>query len=165
MSELAASTTKDLLNVMEKVGEGPIGMGNAADLMGKSRTFDFTFEYMNFIFAVKASAENRKTRMRFHANLGYIPFSSESITHRFNAIKIVNVAGTMLGGKVHISPEQRIMLAEDYWFDEPLTPNLLITKAVHLLVDAKPYLELLAANRSTVSSVPKYKRTRDFHAA
>ncbi len=144
MSETGAVTTKQLLETMEKVGDQPIGLGNAADLVGKSRTFNFTFEYMDFIFAVKATAENRKTHMRFHANLGYVPFTSQGAKNRSNVIGIVSLAGTMLGGKVRISPEQRIMLAEDFWFDQPLTPNLLMTKTVQLLIDAKPYLALLA---------------------
>jgi len=36
------------------------------------------------------------------------------------------------------------MLADEFWFDEPLTPNLLMTKMVQVLVTAKPYLGLLA---------------------
>jgi len=144
VSEIASITTKQLLETMDKVGDQPIGLGNAADLVGKKRTFDFTFEYMDFIFAVKATAENHQTHMRFHANLGYIPFTCEGAKNRSNVIGIVNQAGTMLGGKVHISPQQRIMLAEDFWFDQPLTPSLLMTKTVQLLIKAKPYLGLLA---------------------
>lgn len=144
MLETVAITTKQLIEKMDKVGDQPLGLGNAADLAGKSRTFDFTFEYMDFIFAVKATAENRKTRMRFHANLGHIPFTSENAKCRSNTIGIVNLAGTMLGGKVHVSAEQRIMLAEEFWYDEPLTPTLLMSKTVLLLINAKPYLMLLA---------------------
>lgn len=144
MTDTAAVTTKELLNVMTKVGEGPIGLGNFADLAGQSRTFDFSFEYLNFLFAVKASAEDRKTRMRFHANLGHIPFTSESGQSRADVVKIVNAAGTMLGGKVRVSPEQRILLVDEFWFDAPLTPNLLLSKTVELLIKAKPSLSLLA---------------------
>jgi hypothetical protein len=82
--------------------------------------------------------------MRFHANLGHIPFTSESRSNREHVVSIVNVAGTMLGGKVKVSPEQRILLVDEFWFDEPLTPNLLLTKTVQLLIRAKPYLMLLA---------------------
>jgi hypothetical protein len=143
VSETAAVTTKELLNVMTKVGEGPIGLGNFADLAGQSRTFDYSFEYLNFLFAVKASADDRKTRMRFHANLGRIPYTSESGTNRRQVVKVVNIAGSMLGGKVQVSPEQRILLIEEFLFDEPLTPNLLLSKTVALLIRAKPSLELL----------------------
>lgn len=144
MSVPSAITTKQLLKTMDKVGDQPLGLGNAAELAGKSRTFDFTFEYLGFIFAVKATAENRKSHMRFRANLGKIPFSFENSKSRSNAIGIVNLAGTMLGGKVHVSPEQRIMLADEFWYDEPLTPNLLMSKMVELLINAQPYLGLLA---------------------
>ena len=144
MSDTAAINTKELLNVMTKVGEGPIGLGNFADLAGHSRTFDYSFEYLDFLFAVKASAEKQKTRMRFHANLGHIPFTSENSSRRAQVVKVINTAGANLGGKVQVSPEQRIMLVEEFWFDEPLTPNLLLTKTVELLIMAKPYLALLA---------------------
>ncbi len=144
MTNTASITTKELLEVMTKVGDGPIGLGNFADLAGQSRTFDFSFEYLDFLFAVKASAENRKTKMRFHANLGHIPFTSESAISRSQVVKIVNFAGSMLGGQVKISAEQRIMLVDEFWFEEPLTPNLLLSKTVTLLITAKPCLTMLA---------------------
>jgi hypothetical protein len=144
VSELAAINTKQLLDTMAKVGDAPLGLGNAADLIGKSRTFEYTFEYLDFIFAVKASAEDDKTHMRFHANLGHIPFTSQNPGGRANAIQILHTAGSLLGGSVHISPRQRILLTEEFWYETPLTPTLLMTKTVELLLRAKPYLLLLA---------------------
>ena len=129
---------------MEAAGDKPIGLGKAAELAGMSDHFDFTFQYLGFLFAVKATTIDGRRLVKFHANLGKLPFTSENRNGRVNALRIVDTAGNALGGKVEITPNQRIMLAEDIWLDEPMTPVLLVSIAARLLIRAKPYLEMLA---------------------
>jgi len=138
--------TKDLLHTMEVVGEDPIGLGRAAALAGMSDHFDFTFSYLGFLFAVKATTIDGRRQVQFRANLGKIPFTSENSNGRVSAMRIVNVAGNALGGNVRITPDQRIMLSDEFWLDEAMTPVLLISITTRLLVRAKPYLEMLAGS-------------------
>lgn len=149
MSESAIVTTKHLLETMAEANGKPIGLGKAAELAGKSSDFEFTFEYLSFMFAVKAASESQRTHMSFRANLGRVPFTSENARNRSRVLAIVDVAGQMLGSKVHIDSGQRIMLAEEFYFDEPLTPNLLLSKLAQMLIRSKPYLEILAESVNT----------------
>ena len=52
--------------------------------------------------------------MKVHAHLGNVPYSAEGYMRRNNAIKILDVAGLHLGGRVTITPKKRILLFEDY---------------------------------------------------
>lgn len=144
MNDRPAKKTRQLLKAMSDVAPEPLGLGKAGELAGRGAQFDFTFEYLGFLFAVKATSQEQRTNMRFHANLGYLPYTAEDPKRRLDAMRILFTAGKLLGGKVHLSREQRIMLTESLWFDEPLTPVVLVSRATQLLVQAKPVLELLS---------------------
>ncbi len=138
---------------VEFVDGRPAGIGVrslAVDGQGRlarrpeSTPLDFTFEYRGFLFAVRAESDDHNGRMRFHAHLGNLPYSAESSGKRADTLAIVAAAGQALGGRVHLTPEQRILLLEEMRFDAPLTPVVLISNIVRLLLEAKPFLELLA---------------------
>ena len=105
---------------------------------------EFTFEYLGFLFAVRMESNDHSGHMRFHAHLGNLPYSAESSAKRANALAIVAAAGRALGGRVQTTREQRILLFEETRFKEPLTPVVLMSSTVRLLLDAQPFLELLA---------------------
>ncbi|NQW01179.1 MAG: hypothetical protein HQ483_15850 [Rhodospirillales bacterium] len=144
MPDSSAEKTKKLVETMEGSPEQPLGLLKAKELAGKGDKFEFTFEYLGFLFAVKAGTDGQKTNMRVHANFGYVPYTVEGPSRRATAMDILGAAAEHLGGRVFITAEQRIMLIEDYVIDEPLTPVLLLTKATTLILKAKPFLALMA---------------------
>ncbi len=144
MPKSPAEKTKALIATMAGSGNREIGLDTAAEIAGKGRQFEFTFEYLGFLFAVKASAEEQRTNMFLRAHLGNVPYTAEGPIKRSNAMEVLSAATVHLGGRVKVTSHQRIILIEDYVFDEPLTPVLLLTKAATLLVQAKPFLELLS---------------------
>lgn len=144
VSDSAAEKTKFLVETMNGSSDQPLGLMKAKELAGKGDAFEFSFEYLGFLFAVKASADGNKTKMQVHANLGFVPYTVEGATRRATAMEILGAAAEYLGGRVKISPQQRILISEDYVFDEPLTPVLLLTKATTLMLRAKPFLQLMA---------------------
>ena len=105
---------------------------------------EFTFEFLGFLFAVRMESNDHSGHMRFHADLGNLPYSAESLAKRADALAIVAAAGRALGGRVQTTREQRILLFEEMRFEEPLTPVVLMSSAVRLLLEAQPFLELLA---------------------
>jgi len=133
-------------NLVDTFGSGPIGLDRATSLAGKSEGdgLRFTFEYEGFLFAVQASAGSQNTQMRFHANLGSLPYTAENSYARTQALAVLRSASRALGGRLQLTPRQRILLLEDITIDEPFTPVLLMSRAAKLLVMAKPYLELLS---------------------
>ena len=144
MSATSAENTKSLVEVLNSSTGKPLGLNKASQIAGKGSQFEFTFEYLGFLFAVKAMSHQQTTIMRVHANLGNIPYTVEGGNRRANALEILGAATIHLGGQVTVSNQQRILLQEEYTFDEPLTPVLMITKATILLVRAKPFLKLMA---------------------
>ena len=135
--------TKDLLATTDT---GAFGLDKAATLAGKYSEdgLSFTFEYGGFLFGVRAWAGRQSTNMRFHANLGSLPYTAENPQARHDAMAVLRSAGRALGGRVQMTPQQRILLQEQVTLDEPFTPVLLMSRAAKLLVLAKPYLELLS---------------------
>lgn len=144
MTQSPAQNTKSLVEKIEGPADQPLGLMKAKELAGQENPIEFSFEYLGFLFAVKASADGDKTNMRVHANLGCVPYTVESPTRRATALDILGAATEHLGGHVKITPQQRIMLHDDYVFDEPLTPVLLMTKATTLMLKAQPFLKLMA---------------------
>ena len=145
MNIQSAESTKQFLEVVDEASAGALGLNRAGELAGKSDSgeINFTFEYLGFLFAVRAAAAEQRTNIRFHANLGHMPYTGESAERRRRAMKILPIAAAALGGRVQMTPEQRILLTEEIWLDEPLTPTALISCTAKLLLLAKPYLELL----------------------
>ena len=119
------------------------GQGRLARKPDSTR-LEFTFEYRGFLFAVRTESNDHSGHMRFHAHLGNLPYSAESSAKRANALAIVAAAGRALGGRVQTTREQRILLFEETHFEEPLTPVVLMSSTVRLLLDVQPFLELLA---------------------
>ena len=119
------------------------GQGRLARKADGTR-LEFTFEFLGFLFAVRTESNDHSGHMRFHADLGNLPYSAESSGKRADALAIVAAAGRALGGRVQTTREQRILLFEEMRFEEPLTPVVLMSSAVRLLLEVQPFLELLA---------------------
>ncbi|MCH8213608.1 MAG: hypothetical protein IIC54_06010 [Proteobacteria bacterium] len=119
------------------------GQGRLARKADGTR-LEFTFEFLGFLFAVRMESNDHSGHMRFHADLGNLPYSAESLAKRADALAIVAAAGRALGGRVQTTREQRILLFEEMRFEEPLTPVVLMSSTVRLLLEAQPFLELLA---------------------
>lgn len=119
------------------------GQGRLARKPDRTR-LEFTFEYRGFLFAVRTESDDHNGHMRFHAHLGNLPYTAESSARRADALAIVAAAGRALGGRVQTTREQRILLCEEMRFEEPLTPVVLMSSTVRLLLEATPFLDLLA---------------------
>jgi hypothetical protein len=113
------------------------------ELLGENIS-EFSFEDLGLLFAVKASSEGQKMHMQVYAHLGNLPYFVEGSVRRNNALKVVDVASLHLGGRVTVTSGVGIIILEDYVFDEPLTPVLMQTKIVPLLIQAKRFLEIMA---------------------
>ncbi len=65
-----------------------------------SKGLVFNFEYMRFLFAVWADADenNKGCLVRIHAHLGALPYSAQSVDNRANASAILMAANRTLKG-------------------------------------------------------------------
>lgn len=105
----------------------------------------FGFQYRGIPFVVSAhSKDDGTTRMSTVASLGVLPYTAENPSSRATALKIMDAAVGDLGGRIRLTDKQRIELIENIHLDVPLTPSVLLTRTAELVLQAKPYLELLA---------------------
>ncbi len=93
---------------------------------------------------MRTESNDHSGHRRFDADLGTPPYSAESLAKRADALAIAAAAGRALGGRVLTTREQRILLFEEMRFAEPLTPVVLMSGTVRLLLEVQPFLELLA---------------------
>lgn len=156
MSDNSPSATSNLLDAVSITSPLPLGIEKSRELAGK-KTFgemEFTFERRGFLFAVRAVTINQQKIMQFRAHLGNLPYTVEDPIARINAYAVVVAAGAAMGGRLNLTPQQQIMIAEDITIDQPLTPALLISMATRLIITADPYLDLL----SIIITPPAKKR-------
>jgi hypothetical protein len=124
-----------------------VAVDGAAHLRGLTDrgSLDFTFEFLGFEFAVHAETGESDGSLRIFANLGHLPYTAESPYLRVNMRAIVAAAASVLDGRLRIASDQRILLTDDRHFDDPLTPASLLANTTGMLIEARPYIELLAA--------------------
>lgn len=147
MSTPTGNVTRSLVSLVEAEKSGsPSDFSLNTNLTNKreDKCLDFGFEFRGIPFVVRASAVNQGTNMEIRANLGTLPYTAEDPERRATALAILDTAAGDLGGRIHLTNKQRVVLTERYRFDEALTPAVLLTRAVELVLRTKPYLELLA---------------------
>ncbi len=124
---------------------------------GGSGAIDFQFTYLGFPFAVRAEAGTRGATVNIRAVLGYLPYTSESRRGRLGAMQILQASSQTMGQRVHLGDKQRLIMSDKRTTKDALTPVNLMTLMVGMLLEAKPYLQLLAnyvipASGSDISS-------------
>lgn len=111
---------------------------------GGSGAIDFQFTYLGFPFAVRAEAGARGATVNIRAILGYLPYTSESRRGRHGAMEILHASSQALGQRVRLADKQRLILSDKRTTNDALTPVNLMTLMVRMLLEAKPYLQLLS---------------------
>ena len=147
MSASPGAITRSLVSLLDaEAGGGETALSLSNDLSRKKadRRLDFGFEYRGIPFVVRAEAEGPGTTMEIRASLGDLPYTAEDPERRMTALAILEAASGHLGGRIRLSRRHRVELVERFRFDEPLTPALLLTRTAELVLQAKPYLELLS---------------------
>lgn len=117
-------------------GDGHIARG------GEDRPLYFRFAACGIEF--EARLANRRAPLRLRANLGKLPYSAESPDGRRLARIVMAATDRLPCGQILLSPEQDMLLEGELQPPSPRTPANVIATAVALVLDFKPYLDLLA---------------------
>lgn len=111
---------------------------------GGSGAIDFQFVYLGYPFAVRAEAGSRGATVNIRAILGYLPYTSESRRGRYGAMEILQACSQAMGQRVRLADKQRLILSDKRTTRDALTPVNLMSIMVGMLLEAKPYLQLLS---------------------
>ncbi len=105
---------------------------------------EFQFTYAGYPFAVRAEAGPHGTFINIRAMLGYLPYTAESKRGRAAAAKIFNAASRALGQRVTLEKNQQLIMRSKRSSLDPLTPVNLLAMITVMLLEAKPFFELLS---------------------
>ncbi|MEQ8353946.1 MAG: hypothetical protein RH942_00300 [Kiloniellaceae bacterium] len=123
---------------------GSVALGEDGHLgpADEDRPLHFRFSACGVEF--EAELATRTAPLRLRANLGKLPYSAESPDGRRLARSVMAATDRLRHGHILLSPEQDILLEGELNPPSPRTPVAVIATAVALILDFKPYLDLLA---------------------
>lgn len=124
-----------------EVGSVAIGEDGHIERADDGRPLYFRFSACGILF--EADLANRTAPLRVRANLGKLPYSAESPEARNMARSVMAATGRLRRGHILLSPEHDMVLEGELPPPSPRTPVSVIATAVALILDFKPYLDLL----------------------
>lgn len=131
---------------------GSIAIGEDGHIQRSSTDRPLHFRFCACGVAFEAELASRSAPLRLRANLGKLPFSAESPEARRLARSVMAATDRLQRGHILLSPDQDMVLEGELAPADPRTPVSVIATAVALILDFKPYLDLLGeaiAIRST----------------
>ena len=106
------------------------------------RKLHFRFSACGLDF--EAEIAGKKAPLRLKANLGKLPFTAESPDGRRLARSVLAATDRLSHGQILLSDEQDMVLQGELSPPSPRTPANVIATAVALILDFKPYINLLS---------------------
>jgi hypothetical protein len=91
----------------------------------------------------EARMASRTAPLRLRANLGKLPFSAESPEARSLARSVMAATDHLRRGHILLSPDHDMVLEGELAPPSPRTPVSVVATAIALVLDFKPYLDLL----------------------
>ncbi|MHA1601109.1 MAG: hypothetical protein ACTSW2_09795 [Alphaproteobacteria bacterium] len=102
--------------------------------------FAFAYRGADFLAQVETTPEARIT---LSAEFGKVPYSMEQGTGRRVTQRIVEDTADLPGGRIEISKSQDMSLVATSQPPHPLTPASVMAAITSLLLDFRPYIDLL----------------------
>lgn len=125
-----------------EVGAVVIGDDGHISHCSDDRQLHFHFTACGIDFEAEIAGKNAPLRLK--ANLGKLPFSAESPDGRRLARSVLAATDRLRHGQILLSDEQDMVLQGELPPPNPRTPVNVIATAVALILDFKPYINLLA---------------------
>ena len=107
---------------------------------GSPLAFGFSYRGADFIARIQSTPE---PRVSLTAELGKLPYSAGIGERRRLARRIVEATERLPHGRISLSDDQDMILTAEAPAAAPLTPADLMATLAALLLDFKPYLDLL----------------------
>lgn len=125
-----------------KVGEIQIDAQGRIQPRDSTVPLNLTFAYRGIHYHAEVETTS-EPRVRLTADLGKLPFSMEIGAGRHLIRCILNSSARAYYGRINLSQDQDIFLEAESIPPEPFTPVSLMATLTALLLDFRPYLDLL----------------------
>jgi len=147
--EMDASNAMEVLahtSTPLEVGEIEVDEHGAVHPRLSKEPVAFRFSYHGLVFeAIMPTSDEGKLHLT--TSIGVIPFSMENAFGRKAAQAIIRRAN-MPNGRLVVDMQSRVHLEMTGYPDKPRTPVNVLSTVASLLMEAKPYLELLEVSLS-----------------
>lgn len=124
-----------------EVGTVALGADGHFHCSQEDRPLHFRFSACGVLF--EADIASRTAPLRLRANLGKLPYSTESPAARSLVRDVLAATGRLRRGQILLSPEHDLMLEGELTPPSPRTPASVIATATALVLGFQPYLDLL----------------------
>lgn len=124
-----------------EIGSVAIGADGHIACAREDRPLSFRFSACGVEF--EASLADRRAPLRLRAQLGKLPYSAQSPEARSLARTVLGATARLRNGHILLTPEHDMVLAAELMPPDPRTPASVIATAVALVLDFRPYLQLL----------------------
>lgn len=124
-----------------EVGSVALGADGHLLRLPADRPLSFRFSACGVQF--EAELAGRAAPLRLRANLGKLPYSAQAPDGRSLARIVLSASSRLRRGHILLSPEHDMVLEGELTPPEPRTPASVIATAVALVLDFRPYLDLL----------------------
>ncbi len=142
-SAAAKSALKQVAGIPLPLEVGSVVLGDDGHIRRADVDRPLHFRFTACSVAFEADLADSKAPLRLRANLGKLPYSAESPDARRLARTVMAATDRLRRGHILLSPEQDILLEGELNPPSPRTPVAVIATAVSLILDFKPYLDLL----------------------
>jgi len=148
---LSASRTRSLINFVEKADlplslEHTVVTTESGELEYTHRDeLEITVRYCGYWFGIHANNNGTISTLSIHAILGHLPYSYENAFLRTHILAVVRAASRALQGTFKVDEKQNIILIDDVKTEGHLTPKMILTETTKVMLQFKPYLELLSS--------------------
>lgn len=142
-SAAARSALKQVAETPLPLEVGSVVLGEDGHIRRADVDRPLRFRFTACGIAFEADLADSKAPLRLRANLGKLPYSAESPDARRLARTVMAATDRLRRGHILLSPEQDILLEGELNPPSPRTPVAVIATAVSLILDFKPYLDLL----------------------
>jgi hypothetical protein len=152
------STAKSLIALSDSqpVGLSVTNKFNSADGQTTRSHIKFAVQHEGYWFAVHADQQGSFAVFRIHAILGRLPFTFQSAFARTCIMTVVRAACRHLNARYRTDAQQRILLIHETRSKGVLNPKRILTETTKVLLQLKPYLELI-----TTLQPPKHPDSAD----
>lgn len=124
-----------------EIGSVTLGADGHIRCTPAERPLAFRFSACGVLF--EAEIADRRSPLRLRANLGKLPYSAESPDGRSLARVVLGASDRLGRGHILLTDEHDMVLEGELSPPEPRTSARVIAAAVALVLDFKPYLDLL----------------------
>ena len=128
--------------------DGHVRLRNRDEAIG----FAFAYRGADFVARMETAPE---TRITLTAELGKVPYSMEPGSGRRRTQRIIKDTADLPSGRIEVSESQDMSLVASAQPPHPLTPSSVMAAITSLLLDFRPYIDLL---RETLLAVEGHHR-------